>query len=154
MRKVQALLAACCAATLLLGFAPNGPSASAVRAKANIGDLKSLYFGYWSSNNGDNEGGAASLNVGAVKGTQFTGEVEMVTTLARGVEGEGFVFADVSGSVTTKGKLKMGASLGEGVKFNYTGQLSDQGILIQGTYTAKQGKKVLKKGVITFIAQS
>jgi len=151
MRKFQAILAACCAATLLLGLAPHGPAASAVGAKANIGDLKPDYFGVWSSTNGENEGGNADFDVTGTKGTQFGGTLEMLTNLSRGAEAEGFLDTNVGGSVNTKGKLKMSSDLGEGFKFNYKGQLSDQGIIIQGGYTVKQGKKTIKQGAMTFI---
>jgi hypothetical protein len=153
MTHLRPLLAACLAAPLLLGLVPSGPTAHArPGGSGTAGELGPLYFGFWSSTNGDNESGQALFDVTGTDGKDFTGTMQMSgPPLGSSAGSLGLLDIDVAGSISPKRKLAMEGDVGEGVKFIYKGALTDQGVMINGTYTLKQGRQVLKKGQLVLV---
>jgi hypothetical protein len=148
MRKRLLTYLTMIAAVVALG-APN--AIARPRPAADINDLQTFYFGYWGSTNGADEAGDAAFEVTDVSGSSFEGELELFTGFEE-LGAQGFAFYTVEGTVNAKGKVTMTFEA-PGEKFSFKGALTDEGILITGKFTVKEGQTVVSKANLALIVE-
>jgi hypothetical protein len=140
------------AGTVLLGLAPADPLAAAGTAA----DLQPSYAGYYNSTDGTDGFGGAGFTLGVTKGSTFGGLLEFFL-LKKPLGALGEASVTVEGVVKSKGKVTMEGVIGEGskaIKFKCSGTLGDDGWLLNGAYSLKQGKQTIDKGILTLHAES
>lgn len=142
-------LALVAAALLLSGSGP----AAAPGTRSNIDDLHPWYVGHAVSTNGANEQFALDLFVLEKDGKNFEGSLDAIEILG-GVTPQGPTAFPTTGSVSPKGKFKMSFSPEKGLTVTMKGVLSDGGILIVGTYSGKEGRRIVERGLFRFRAPS
>jgi hypothetical protein len=131
-------------AALALGLLPlqAGPGTA-----TDAEDLSSDYDGRYRTTDGSDEGGLVDFDPVTQSGKNFSGTLAYSPIGSCGVRPSGVGPFQVTGTVSTTGKIKIAGEISPGLKFSAKGQVSDLGQLIIAAYQVKQGKTVQQKGI-------